>query len=191
MKTLFILLWSSAACAATLQLDNATTLLDGSLFTAGTLYKGVFQLNGGGPLGTATTFVENIALGAGTGFAPGLDDFAVGIYTIGPNPALPLAIWQAAGRFALTVNPGNVSSIISQNFQAGSLFAFDFEFLTNLPPGETPASFAFQIYDANVTTLLYDFAFDITASTVTPVPEPALAIPAALALAALAYRRRR
>lgn len=191
MKTLFFFLYATAASANTLFLDNSTTLLDGSSLTAGTAYKAVFQLNSGGPLSATAGYLASFGFGGGTGFTPALYDFASGVLAIGPNPLAPLGIWQANGTLSLAVNSSNLAALYSQDFEAGTVLSFDFNFSTNLLPGETPAAFAFQLYDPTVSTLLHESAFDITASTANPTPEPALALPAALALAVFADRRQR
>ncbi len=197
MKTLALFLIASVAPAVTVQLDNSTTLLDGSLFTLGTQYVAAFQLNSGeessGTLASLTAF----QLGGGTGLSATAQDLAFGFYMIGSADIVPpTSIWVPGGSLTLIVvpveqPPFSTQAFYTQSFLAGTLFSFDVELFKDLTPGITADQFTFQLYNAEFTELRYEVALDNVAAKQAEIPEPATGAGVAAAVAALAIWRRR
>lgn len=168
---LSLLLPALAGAATIITVDTSTTLLDSSTFTAGTPYTAAFQFTGNGITSNSAT-VSNIDLGGGTGETPGLGDITDPTFTVGPNGADPLGIWQANGTLTLFVGPLDASSVYTQQFTSGNQFSFAVELTGNLSDGAPPDTFTFQLYDAELSNLLYEVTVDAT----TGVPEPSTAV---------------
>ena len=182
---LLLCLTAYVSQANIISLDSSTTLLDSSLFIAGTNYAAVFQLTGGGSADTSV-MLSLFDLGGGAGIDQSIGDPVSGDYLVGPDSSLASGIWQSSGTLQLDVDPVNSYALYSQEFAAGSVFSFDFQLLTDLAPGGVPDEFDFQLYDPTYSTLLYDVALD---ATPVAAPEPASWQLAALCCAALAAHR--
>jgi hypothetical protein len=197
MKTLALFLIASVAPAITIQLDNATTLLDGSLFTLNAQYVAAFQLNSGGVATGTLADLSRFRLGGGVGLGPTAQDLVLGFYTIGPaaqNP--PTSIWEPNGTLTLIVDrlgipPYGTQAVYTQSFVAGTEFVFDLNLVSDGVAGLTPDQFTFQLYDSTFSSLLYEVALDAVAEPNTAVPEPATGAGVAIAVVALALWRRR
>lgn len=172
-----------------IDLDNSTSLLDGSSFTAGTTYYTAFQLTGGDASNSGAS-LSGFALGGGSAAAPGPADPVAGTYAVGPDPADTAGIFQTAGTLALTIVPGNSYSLYTQQFTAGTQLSFSFT-LDGVYAGGTPDAFSFQMYDSSLDTLLYEQNFAILNSAPASVPEPGSAglVLAGMALVLLLVRR--
>jgi hypothetical protein len=190
MKLFAFFLLVSVAPAVTIELDNSTTLLDGSVFTVGAQYVAAFQLNSSGVAAGTVAELWRFRLGGGLGVGPTAQDLVNGFYTIGP---LPTSIWQPGGTLTMIVDrlgqaPYSTQAIYTQGFTAGTEFAFDLALFSDGVAGQSPDQFAFQLYDSGFNTLLYEVALDAVDST--GVPEPATGVGVAVAVVALAMWRR-
>jgi hypothetical protein len=96
---------------------------------------------------------------------------------------------QTLASLQLTITPGDAFSLYTQQLVAGSSLSFDFTLTNNFVSGSFD-QFAFQIYDAGLSTLLFERTFDITGAET--VPEPATVVLMGMGLfGASAYLRRR
>jgi len=181
----------SATTLYFIDLDNSTSLLDGSSFTAGMTYYTAFQLTGGDASNSSAS-VSGFDIGGGSAVAPSAADPVAGTYAVGPDPADPAGIFQTAGTLTLTVVPGNFYSLYTQQFMAGTNLSFSVS-LDGVFQGGTPDAFSFQMYDSSLDTLLYEQDFAILNTAPASVPEPGSAglVLAGLALVLAAYWRRR
>ncbi|MFL6231106.1 MAG: PEP-CTERM sorting domain-containing protein [Pyrinomonadaceae bacterium] len=160
-----------AARADSVTLNTSTSLLDGTHFTAGRTYYVVFQLAGGGT-DNNNAVVSNFNFGGGAMLARDPADPSFGTFAVAPNPADPTGLGQAGASLQLLIIPGDALSLFSQRLVSGSSFSFDFLLSNNFTPGNSFDSFTFQLYDADLSTLLYEQQFDITGAP-QPTPEPA------------------
>jgi hypothetical protein len=174
-----------------IDLDNSTSLLDGSSFTAGTIYYTAFQLTGG-DASNSSAFLSGFALGGGSAVAPSPADPVAGTYAVVPDPADPAGIFQTNGALTLAIAPGNSYSLYTQQFTSGTQLSFAVS-LDGVFLGGTPDAFSFQLYDSGLDTLLYEQDFAILDSgSPASVPEPGSAglMLAGLALVMCFCRRR-
>jgi hypothetical protein len=181
----------SATTIYFIDLDNSTSLLDGSSFTAGTTYYTAFQLTGGDASNSSAT-VSGFDIGGGSAVAPSPADPVAGTYAVGPNPADPAGIFQTAGTLTLSIVPANSYSLYTQQFTAGTQLSFSVT-LDGVYAGGTPDAFSFQLYDSSLDTLLYEQDFAILNTAPASVPEPGSAglVLAGLALVLTSYWLRR
>lgn len=159
---------ASATTVYFIDLDNSTSLLDGSFFTAGTTYYAAFQLTGG-DASNSSAALSGFEIGGGSPVAPSPADPVAGIYAVGPDPADPSGIFQTDGTLALKVVPNNSYALYAQQFTAGTQFSFSVS-LDGVFLGGTPDAFSFQLYDSGLDTLLYEQDFAIL-NTGSSVPE--------------------
>lgn len=187
---LAVLLAPAFGRAATIELDQATNLLDASTFTAGTTYIAAFQLAGGG-FSSSQALASLFDLRNGAGFAQDPSDIVTGLTVVGPNDSLPAGIWQAGGTLLLTVTPSNASAVYTQAFQAGDTFRFTYSLITDDPLAPVPDQFTFQLYDDTFSTLLYEVTEDaLTEGQLVPEPSTWISGLAGLGVIFVAYRRR-
>jgi hypothetical protein len=188
IRSFLLALFAVSLCSAvTIEVDTATTLLDSSNFTAGTNYFAVFQLTGNTGLSNQAS-LSSFNFGGGSVFARDAADPVSGTFGLGPDAASTNGIGQSSATLDLSVDPVNSYALYSQRFTAGNLLRFDVV-LTSLFAAGIPDQFAFQLYDSELTTLLYEVALDLTASA--PVPEPTTLALTAGALATLGLTRLR
>ena len=182
---------ASATTTYIIVVDTSTSLLDGSFFTAGTIYYSAFQLTGG-DASDSSAFVGSFDIGGGSAIAPGIADLVSGTYLVGPNAGDADGIFQTAGTLLLTVVPADSYSLYTQQFTAGSQFSLTAS-LNGVFLGGTPDLFSFQLYDSSLSTLLYEQDLAILDNAPTPVPEPDSAglFLVGLALVLGSYWRRR
>jgi hypothetical protein len=193
MRRFFLSLFVAAglSTAATIELDQSTTLLNSSTFTAGNTYIAAFQLSGGG-FSSSQALASLFDLSTGAGFAQDPLDIVTGLVVVGPNSSLPAGIWQPDGTLSLEVNLVDAFAVYTQAFQAGTTFRFTYSLITDNPSAIVPDQFTFQLYDDTLSTLLYEVTED-SLNDGQLVPEPATWMTGLLGCGLLwgAYRRRR
>jgi len=178
------------ARADSITLNASTTLLDSTTFTAGTNYYAVFQLVGGGTDNNIAQLL-NFTFTGGSVLARDLADPTSGMFGVGPAPGDVFGIGQPGATLQLSIAPGDAFSLYSQQIVAGTLLSFDFILTTNFTPGNSFDAFTFQLYDATLTTLLYEQQVNITGAP-EPTPEPTtLMLLASGLFGAAAFMRRR
>lgn len=171
MRILAILCVAMAAPAAIIEVDLNTTLLNSTNFTAGFTYFATFQLNSAGIASGTQARISKVELAGGTGNARNVNDPTAGNFALGPAPGLAAGLWQTDGILDLSVDPQNSNALFTQSFQAGSAFRFTLELVTTLStPNVAPDQFAFQLYDSDFSTLLYDTAIDAMPNEAIPEP---------------------
>jgi len=174
-----------AAAPVTIVIDASTTLLDFSLFTAGTTYYAAFQLSGSG-INENTAVLSAFQFGGGGAVDRDAADPLFGLFVLAPDDSAPSGIGQPSALLNLTVNLSEPFALYTQRFVAGSEFSFDFEVSQNYTPGFPPDQFSFQLYDEALRGLLHETVFDIQPSE--PAPEPELFWLTGVALLAVGVR---
>lgn len=130
-------------------------------------------------------------LGGGAAVAHSSGDPTSGIFAVAPGNTSNDGIFQPSGTLTLLITPASGYSLYAQQFTAGSLFEFATE-LDGIFAGGTPDSFSFQLYDASLSTLLYEQNFDVLQTT-SAIPEPSTGMAtgiAAVVLGIFMWRRR-
>jgi hypothetical protein len=179
----------SEARADSITINTSTVLLDSSTFTPGTTYYLAFQLTGGGT-DNNSALLTNFNFGGGSAVARDMSDPLFGTFSLAANAGDPAGIGQSMASLQLLITPGDAYSLYTQQLVAGSSFSFDFTLTNNFAFGSFD-QFAFQLYDASLSTLLFEQTFDIN-GVVQPVPEPATAALLGVGLFGVsAYFRRR
>lgn len=187
IRSLVLAWFAVSLCSGvTIEVDTATTLLDSSNFTSGTNYFAAFQLTGNTGLSNQAS-LSSFNFGGGSVFARDAADPVSGTFGLGPDASSTSGIGQPNATLDLSVNVVNNYALYSQRFTGGNLLRFDVA-LTALFAAGIPDQFAFQLYDSELTTLLYEVALDLTAAT--PVPEPTSLVLAAAALILIGLRLR-
>ena len=175
MKRLLLIMAAAAVLAplchpATLiSVDTSTTLLDASNFTTGVTYYATWQLAGSGTVSN-TASLSAFDLGGGTGVNRQGGDPTDDAFVLGPNALSTAGVWQLAATLDLIVDTSDSYSLYTQQFVAGDSFAFSLDLTANLLAGNAPDAFTFQLYDANLETLLYEVSLDLLGER--EVPEP-------------------
>jgi hypothetical protein len=172
-------------------LNSSNSLLDGSHFTTGTTYYAVFQLVGGGTDNNVAQ-LSHFNFAGGSALLRDSSDPSAGTVALGPISGDLSGLGQAGATLQLTILPGDAYALFSQAINAGTLFSFDFSLTNNFTAGNSFDAFSFQLYSADLGTLLYEQKFDITGGP-QPVPEPAalLLLGSGLIGVAASLRRRR
>jgi hypothetical protein len=184
----FFVVTLAEARADTITITTSTVFLDASTFTPGTTYYVAFQLTGGGT-DNNSVLITNFNFGGGSVLNQDPADPTFGTFVVGPNSLDPAGIGQTLASLQLTITPGDAFSLYTQQLVAGSSLSFDFTLTNNFVSGSFD-QFAFQIYDAGLSTLLFERTFDITGAET--VPEPATVVLMGMGLfGASAYLRRR
>jgi hypothetical protein len=175
----------------TIQMDNSTSLLDGSMFSSGTTYYAAFELSGSDNV-NSQAWLTGFSLDGGLGLNSSGGDFVTGIFAVGPDSSDSAGIWQSGGTLGLQITedpsaPETASfSAYTQQLVAGSGFEFTVD-LSGVYLSGIPDAFTFQLYDSGLSTLLYQQELDQTSTT---VPEPSTAwLCAPIALVGI-WRRR-
>jgi hypothetical protein len=156
------------ARADSVTINASTALLDSSTFTPGTTYYLAFQLTGGGT-DNNSVFLTNFNFGGGSAVTRDIADPLFGTFALGANAADPSGIGQTLASLQLAITPGDAYSLYTQQLVAGSVFTFDFTRSNNFDFGSFD-QFAFQLYDASLSTLLFEQTFDINGVVETPEP---------------------
>jgi len=167
--TCFLLVVATGS-ADTIIMNSYTSLNDGSMFTSGTTYYATFQMNAG-DASSSLAAISNIVLDSGSALPPMSTDEDFGLYSVGPDPGSTDGIFQLGGTLGLTLTAGSGFSLYTQQFVAGGVFQFDVS-LSGTFDGGTPDSFSFQLYDASLSTLLYEQDLAVLDTDTTPTPEP-------------------
>lgn len=194
-RVVFLLAFGIAAAintrADSITFSSSTHLLDGTNFTSGQTYYAVFQLVGGGTDNNLAQ-LSNFAFAGGSVMSLNLSDPSFGTFTVGPNSGSSSGIGQTNSTLQLQIASGDAFSLYSQAFIAGSSFSFNFLLTNNFTLGNSFDAFTFQLYDASLSTLLFEQKFDITGGP-QPTPEPASLLLFGLGLSGTAafFRRRR
>ncbi len=177
--------------ADSVTLDSSTSLLDGTQFTTGTNYFVVFQLVGGGTDNNLAQ-LHSFTFDGGSALPRDLSDPTFGTFTLGPVASDLVGIGQASATLDLLITSGDASALYSQTINAGTIFSFTFSLSNNFAPGNAFDAFTFQLYSADLMTLLYEKQIDITGGPQS-VPEPAalLLFGSGLTGIATVLRRRR
>ena len=169
-------------------IDQTTALLDSTLFTIGTTYYAAWTLSGG-DASDSQAVVSQVMIPGGVIIPLDMTEFAFGNFTLGPNPADTGGIFQSAGSLNLQVTAQDSFSAFTQRFTAGS--SLKFKVVTSGTfNGGIPDSFAFQLYDSNLSILLYEQTIAIRDTTTSGVPEPSTFAAMALLVALGANMRR-
>jgi hypothetical protein len=178
------------ARADSIVINSSTVLLNSTNFTGGP-YVAVFQLVGGGTDNNIAQ-LSNFNFGGGVVFPFDPLGGSSGLFAFGPDPSDLDGIGQSFGTLQLQIASGNASALFMQMINPGTLFSFDFSLTNNFTPGNSFDAFTFQLYDSDLTTLLYEQQFDITgAPQSTPEPAALFLLGSGLSVLAGALRRRR
>jgi hypothetical protein len=187
----FGILAATNSRADSITFNSSTHLLDGTNFTAGQTYYAVFQLVGGGTDNNLAQ-LSHFAFAGGSVLNLSVSDPSFGTFTVGPNSSSSSGIGQTNSTLQLQIASNDAFSLYSQAFIAGTSFSFDFLLTNNFMPGNSFDAFTFQLYDASISTLLFERQFDIMGEP-QQTPEPATLLLFGLGLSGTAafFRRRR
>lgn len=166
-------------------IDQTTALLDATLFTTGTTYYAAWAMSAG-DASASQAVVSALMIPGGVIIPLDMTEFSFGNFTLGPNPAATAGIFQPSGTLNLQVTSIDSFSAFTQRFTAGTSLQF-MVVTSGTFNGGIPDSFAFQLYDRTLSTLLYEQTIAIRDTTPTGVPEPSTFV-ATLGLLALGAR---
>lgn len=151
-------------------IEQTITLLDSTQFTTGTTYYAAWAMSAG-DASDSQAVVSAVLIPGGIIIPLDMTEFSAGNFTLGPNPAASAGIFQPSGTLNLQVTGLDSFSAFTQRFTAGTSLQF-MVVTSGTFNGGIPDSFAFQLYDSTLSTLLYEQTIAIRDTTSTGVPEP-------------------